>query len=159
MYADDHHTEAKYGATRQSWSRLSVRTVYAEIKASNPTATHSALIRLMANRMRDDGDVLLAAADYIVTNCAVAEADYKRRKGSPSSASTRERVTATVEAIKDQIMLLNLEMPNGKRMRFCTGTEMGKFGAAYQRIAKKVGTKLVGSVLSEQNVRALMEPR
>jgi hypothetical protein len=157
------HTDAKYAAVKQSWGRSSVRAAYAEIKTANPKARHSTLVRLMAERMLTDDDVLRAAADYIVTNCEEAEAGYVSRRNSTARrpptprAVLAEEVRTTVDAIKEQILLLNLEMPNGKRMRYCTGTEMGEFGKAYQRIAKKVGNKLVGSVLNETEVRKLMQ--
>jgi hypothetical protein len=149
----------KYGATRQSWSRTSIRVIYAEIKASKPKATHSILVRLLAERMREDDDALQAAADYVATNCEEAETGYARRqrKTPEQRAEVAQQITATAESIKQQLLLLNLEMPNGKRMRYCTGREMGNFGKAYQRIAKRVGGKLVGAVLDESGVRKLMQ--
>jgi hypothetical protein len=42
-------------------------------------------------------------------------------------------------------------------MRYCTGSEMEKFGAGYRAISRKVGkTKRVGEVLDEKGVQALM---
>jgi hypothetical protein len=148
----------KYGATRQSWSRTSIRVIYAEIKASKPKADHTILVKLLAERMREDDDALMAAADYIATNCEEAEIGYAKRQRSTPKQRTEiaEQIKATAETIKNQILLLNLEMPNGKRMRFCTGTEMGRFGKAYQRIAKRVGNKTVGAVLNEKEIRNLM---
>ena len=55
-----------------------------------------------------------------------------------------------------QIALLFLTMPNGKAMRYCTGTEMKDFGKSYERIAKRVGSKTVGEVLNEDEVQRLM---
>lgn len=56
-----------------------------------------------------------------------------------------------------RVRRLNQEMPNGKRMRYCTGREMATFGAGYQRIAKMVGPNaMVGSKLNEQQVRKAM---
>jgi hypothetical protein len=150
----------KYGATRQSWSRTSIRVIYAEIKANKPKATHAILVRLLADRMREDDDALMAAADYVATNCEEAEIGYAKRQRSATPerrAEIAEQVAATAESIKQQLLLLNLEMPNGKRMRYCTGREMGNFGEAYRRIAKRVGTKLVGAVLDETGVRKLMQ--
>jgi hypothetical protein len=70
----------------------------------------------------------------------------------------RQRETDMVERAKAQIMLLDLKMPNDKPMRDCTGAEMAKFGNRYQRIAEKVGkAKLVGAVLSEDQVRGIMK--
>lgn len=150
------------GATRQSWSRSSIRAVIFELQTDNPLVDHDALVKLLAERMRDDDDALIAAADYAVTAAENAQDGYsrggaRRRRSPQESARERAEIAAAVENIKSQILLLNLEMPNGKRMRYCTGAEMAKFGKAYERIAKKVGsTKMVASVLSEAQVRALM---
>jgi hypothetical protein len=151
----------KYAATRQSWSRTSIRVIYAEIKASKPKAEHNTLVKLLGERMREDDDALMAAADYVATNCEEAEIGYakRRQQSTPEKrAEVAKQIENTAEAIKNQILLLNLEMPNGKRMRYCTGREVGQFGSAYQRIAKRVGaTKLVGAVLDEAGVRKLMQ--
>jgi hypothetical protein len=55
-----------------------------------------------------------------------------------------------------QTILLDLVMPNGKAMRFCTGDEMAKFGTAYSIIAERVGSVLVGEILVESEVRGLL---
>jgi hypothetical protein len=48
-----------------------------------------------------------------------------------------------------ETVLLDLIMPNGVAMRYCSGTQMACFGTAYQAIAAKVGSALVGEVLLE----------
>lgn len=149
----------KLAATRQSWSRDSIRKIIAEIQAANPRAGHKQLVKLTAERMREDDDALIAAADYAVTAALNAQDDYRKRQSGRSQrerAQREARIEATAESIKNQILLLNLEMPNGKRMRYCTGGEMAAFGKGYARIAKKAGNKLVGQVLDEAGVRKLM---
>lgn len=149
----------KFGATRQSWSRTSIRVIYAEIKANKPKASHTTLVQLLGQRMREDDDALMAAADYVATNCEEANIGYVRRQQQTREkrADIAEQIASTVDAIKNQLLILNMEMPNGKRMRYCTGREVGKFGKAYQRIAKRVGSKLVGAVLDEAGIRKLMQ--
>ena len=41
--------------------------IFAEIKKANPKANHTTLVRLLADRMREDDDALLAACDYVAT--------------------------------------------------------------------------------------------
>jgi hypothetical protein len=152
-----HVTEAKYGAIRQSWSRDSIRAVFAAIKAAKPRANHTILVKLLAERMAEDDDARLAAADYIVTNFLGAEISYSRKRSARRTSEQIEQETAEAsENLTSQLLLLNLEMPNGKRMRHCTGNELAKFGKGYQRIASKVGAKRVGEVLDENEVRKLM---
>lgn len=68
-----------------------------------------------------------------------------------------EQLSTIVERVKQRVML-DLEMPNGKLMRDCTGAEMAKFGNRYQKIADQVGkAKTVGSVLSEEQVKQILQ--
>lgn len=156
------------GATRQSWEDNNLRVAIREIIAKHPKAKHDRLVQLLAAQMRDDDDLLLAAADYAVANAVVALNRNVAPEPAPPSVrhpvSEEEREQrkqerdTIVESIKSQILMLNLEMPNGKRMRYCTGAEMIKFGGAYQRIGRKVGAmKMVGSVLGEKEVRAFIK--
>ena len=152
------------GITRQSWSRDNIRVIWREIKEAHPKASLERLARILSERLRDDVDLLDAAADYIASNMEAALMRYGAKESAPvaprKTEAERQRGaatrTATVESIKQQIMLLNMEMPNGKRLRYCTGTEVLKFGDGFRRIGKKAGTKMVGSVLNENEVRALM---
>lgn len=89
--------------------------------------------------------------DYFTTN--------RSRGRDPLERSSHHiQQVELVESIKAQIVILNLTMPNGKSMRDCTGAEMAKFGNRYQRIAESVGKgKLVGDVLSEEDVRKIIK--
>jgi len=153
-------------ATKQTWRKNTVREIVAEIVSANPKATEGQLRREFRNAVRNDEDYFLAVADYSF-DAAFRALSVQRERQRPSAEDRAIRAAAaaanaaahakTVKGIQEQLLLLNLEMPNGKRMRFCTGEEMTKFGTAYQRIAKKVGkTKMVGQVLGEKEVRALM---
>lgn len=152
-----------HAATRQSWQRDSIRTTIAELRDANPQATEDRLIKLFAERMKEDDDLLNAAAEYAVINAvnSIARTTAVRQSAKPEERTARaQQQTMLVESIKEQIMILNTEMPNGKRMRWCTGAEMVKFGGAFQRIGKKVGsTNTVGSVMDEKQVRQIMAPK
>jgi hypothetical protein len=151
---------AKQASTHQSWQKDSVRAAVAELKNSHPSLDEAGLIQLFAERMKADDTLLSAAAEYVVILAvnSLQRAASVRSDGTADVQATRAVEREVVVAnIKEQIMLLNLEMPNGKRMRWCTGAEMEKFGGAYVRIGKKVGkTKMVGSELSEQQVREIV---
>lgn len=84
--------------------------------------------------------------------------DYERAPVTIAQRAERqEKVSAAATQIVNQISLLFLTMPNGKAMRYCTGREMEKFGKGYAKIAKRAGTKTVGEVLNEAEVRQLMD--
>ena len=143
----------------QSWHRDSIRQLVIALVDENPNTTDEHLIQMAIQRMREDEEWLMAAGEYAVMQ--TLNTMHARHRSSPVSSQQRAQASAErqtiVENIKQQIMLLNLEMPNGKRMRWCTGAEMEKFGGAFSRIGKKVGkSKTVGQVLSEEQVKSLM---
>jgi hypothetical protein len=55
-----------------------------------------------------------------------------------------------------ETVLLDLTMPNGIAMRYCSGTQMAGLGRAYEKIAERVGAAMVGEVMVEAEVRALL---
>lgn len=152
---------SKSAVTHQSWQKDSVRTAVACLREANPKASESRLVTLFAEKMREDESLLLAAAEYVVilaVNSIERSANARAVKAPERRAERAATQAAVVENIKEQVMLLNMEMPNGKRMRWCTGAEMQKFGGAFTKIGKKVGTtKTVGAVLDEKQVRQLLK--
>lgn len=151
-------------ATRQTWRGKTVRELLAEIIGTNKRADETTIRREFRERIKEDEDYFLAVADYAfdaawraLTSQRTAPTAEDRAIKAEQVATQAKEHARQVASIKDQILLLNLEMPNGKRMRYCTGAEMAEFGKAYAKIAKRVGsTKLVGSVLSEADVRKLL---
>jgi hypothetical protein len=150
-----------HAATRQSWaSAASMKELCLEIIRSHPSArkNEELLAKLFRERAENEREFLDAAVSYAVANTfnslqrAVKNQAVARRTTEETQAAAKVLIATATQAI-----LLNLEMPNGKRLRYCTGAEVGKFGAGYTKIAKKVGaTNMVGSVLNEQEVRKLM---
>jgi FtsZ-binding cell division protein ZapB len=73
-------------------------------------------------------------------------------------AAKREEREAKIQQGVDQIMLLNLEMPNGKRLRYCTREEVAKFNNGYARLVKKMKPRqMVGQAFNEDQVKAFMK--
>lgn len=153
-------------ATRQTWRKKTVRELLADIIRDAPNAGEEKLRRLFRDSVREDEEYFLATVDYAFDAALRALLNQQDRqpisaaKRAEQAAASAQRAAAhakVVKGIQEQILLLNQEMPNGKRMRFCTGAEMATFGEGYRRIAKKVGTKTVGTVLDEAQVRELMQ--
>jgi hypothetical protein len=56
----------------------------------------------------------------------------------------------TLDAISDQVLVavtLDMVMPNGKKLRDCTGTECIGFGQQFIRLGEHVGDRVVGEVV------------
>lgn len=101
-------------------------------------------------KLRNDSIVRHAAA-VVLFRTAVVDAEAKERRQASEPSSPKHRVERQQQELPD------LVMPNQKPMRLCSGGEMAGFGAAYQRIADKVGADcLVGEVLTNTEAEALM---
>jgi hypothetical protein len=149
--------------TRQTWRGKPVRELFAEIIAAHPGANETKLRREFQEAARADMEFLDAIIDYAfdaafrayqmqiekasVTVAARAAAAAKR-------ASDLKTHAARVEFIKEQVVLLNQEMPNGKRARNCTLDYMFRLGGAYRKVGKAGSQKLVGTVYDEPAYRA-----
>jgi hypothetical protein len=135
------------------------RDLVVDLIKSRPGDDRKALFEAFRQQLEEAGDDYRRAVewyffvnmhDYLVTNRNAHRDPVQRTE---AKAEQRERI----EAIKAQIVMLDLTMPNGKAMRECTGAEMAKFGNRFQKIAERVGkTKTVGAVLSEDDVRGIM---
>ncbi len=152
------------GATRARREMLDPINLVLRIMKNHPQADVDRICSLVRDALDGpDAKYQRCFNDYCTRNHfnRLVETSGHDRKESKRKESKRDETKKEEEKIlteiKRQVLLLNLEMPNGKRMRYCTGAEMERFGDAYRRIASKVGkTKMVGSVLSENEVRSLL---
>lgn len=148
--------------TRQTWRGKPVRELFAEIVAKNPDVSEEKLRKLFREAANADDEYLDAIIDYAFDAAFRA---YQNQQGrEPASArqkaSLAERKAAAakehaerVEYVKQQIILLNQEMPNGQRARNCTLDYMYRLGGAYRKIGKAGVRKLVGTVYNEEQYR------
>jgi hypothetical protein len=145
-----------------------IREIVAGLRRGHADA--SGLIDALTERLEHDHDALASASAFIVlallTGSETAEARRAtnqptevRRSSQPTIEQRRhrrEQARQEAKAIASRYML-DLLMPNGKRMKDCSGAEMRGFGVAYSRIGARVGwNRLVGDVLREAEVRTLL---
>lgn len=156
MHADTSRTGASF-LSKQAPDNP--RQMLIGILESNPELSKDDLFSAFCDELKEDENYQRAVDWYFFINMYEYLNTSRNRKPNPASrAAAKEEADAMVESIKIKIALLDLPMANGKAMRDCTGAEMAKFGNRYQRIAEKVGkAKLVGSVLSEDQVKAIMK--
>jgi hypothetical protein len=107
----------------------------------------------------EDEAVARAVAAFVVERLAAAAS---RRRVMPSAKERAAHQVAEKKAVKEiaakvkETVLLDLVMPNGVAMRYCSGTRMADFGKAYEKIAERVGAAMVGEVMVEAEVRELL---
>ena len=167
---DTEHEVGTLAATRQTWKSVSVRDIFIEVIEANPDAGEDKLRRKFRALVESDADYLNAVADYAFDNALNAH----RKHAAAQSAAARAQKAAVraeraqvvahdarvhadrVEYVKQQIILLNQEMPNGKRMRFCTLDYIYNLGGAYKRLGERGSQKLVQDKYNEDQLRARM---
>jgi hypothetical protein len=84
------------------------------------------------------------------TRRAVTVAD--RAASKARVAKVQEELAASIRPF----IWLEMEMPNGKKLRHCTGAELAKFGGAFTEMSKHLKpTQVVDRHLSEADLRAI----
>jgi hypothetical protein len=149
-------------ATRR---HIDVCEVVEELRRQSPRAGADRIAALLAKRIEEDHHLLVSASRFIAEKLLAAAATARQRQRAAPSPTQRaerriaERAEATKIAAKvKETLLLDLLMPNGVPMRFCSGTQMAGFGKAYAKIGETVGDAMVGEVLVEHQVRELLRP-
>jgi hypothetical protein len=143
------------GATRLSWSQFGPRDLLAQLADEHPKASRERLRQLFSDAVRADDRWLDGCVEYAFTNSINALENQRVRDARQPAARPSDVAKKMVpEAMK--VLLLNMEMPNGKRLRYCTGREVAKFGSFYTKIAKKAGAKRIGEVYDEAQLRAAL---
>lgn len=148
--------------TRQTWRGKPVRELFAEIIAKEPQGGEDRLRRRFREEAMADPEYLEAIIDYafdaawrayerqveIIPPTAQQKAQAAEKRAAELKAHAEK-----VEYVKEQIILLNQEMPNGKRARYCTLDYMYRLGGAFRRVGKQGSQKLVGTVYDETEYR------
>lgn len=158
-----HEETARRGSTFNSRrSKTNPRELLISMIEADPGADKDILFSRFLSAVREDDEYLDPVVRYFFIN-VYQQLDSAKRRAQKSPQQREAEAKQQDEAVQQivtaatEIIILNQEMPNGKRLRNCTGRECAKFGGFYGRIAKKVGpTKRVGEVLDEKQVRALL---
>ena len=121
------------------------------------------LAKALVDTLLDDRDLLLDVARFVIEKiAAIAETRQRMSRAAPSPRERAARKVSEQAAVKEivgkvkEMVVLDLIMPNGVALRFCSGTQMAGFGRAYGKIAERVGDAMVGEVLVESEVKALL---
>jgi len=140
--------------------KTNMRVIVERLQLEHPGAGENGLVDLLVERLQHDRVLLEAAARYVIKTAVPARLDARLQLRTPSpehKAREKAAMRTAASAVAAQVVMLNLLMPNGRRMAMCTGAEMSKFGKAYERIAERAGDNLVGDALTEAEVRALLQ--
>ena len=152
------------GPVPSTCRHVDVCQVVRELRHSNPRMPEDRLAELLAERVEEDHHLLVDACRVVVRQTPIRDAERSQQRQSRKApaaqrATRQEAEKAAVRQVAEKVrtvVLLDLLMPNGTAMRYCSGTQMAGFGKAYEKIAERAGEALVGEVLLEKDVRELL---
>jgi hypothetical protein len=153
------YSEVHYGATRKSYMK-STRELAIQLMEENPTASRNKLARLYREACEDDPGYMEAVFAYASENdLNFAQKELLRRaQDAESTAKDRaneqeavtEQLTESFDKIVERgsealrkVVLLNLKMPNGKKLRHCTWN-MSRGPVASSRCSRSESRRWVG---------------
>lgn len=153
------HLKTGAAVTRRTAKANPLETLVQLIEA-DPTADDTRLFRKWLDVVDADDDQRRAALHHTFKNYMTAlERDRRKPKASTASRLTtaqRSEAVAEIKAKAASILLLDLVMPNGKKARYCKGTEVVRFGGKWVEAGKKAGKDMLGKVFNESQLRKLM---
>lgn len=163
------------GAKRSKWRTTNFWELYRRVSNDNPKADRATIDELFWEEVEDEKDYLRAIVQYAADNAfrslndkrdkqtrAPDEPEARRRSAKEKKAQTAKAVSGVKDKLKQRvvdearILLLKLEMPNGKTLGQCTGAECGQFKGWFAQLEKVVpARKRVADQFSEDQLWAL----
>jgi len=145
---------SKQGATLLARNAIAnPRKVLLDLIEAHPNYSKARLFERFRHLVEDDDDLRMEVEWYFFNNCYGKAMQVKRN----GNGCHKSRIEEAANAIVRQIVVLDLMMPNGKKMRDCTGPEMRRFGTRFTAIADAVGRKKVGDVLDDEKARKILK--
>lgn len=156
---------AQLGATANSRSaQKNPLDVLRKLRDADRTGSASKVLERWKKEIVGDDDLLDAALVYAGTNYWHRLEDDERRermltqqrKGREQSKAQQQQKTLELTQQIRQIVLLDLELPNGKKLRDATFADCKKAGGWFLRVSKKGRPQqIVGVALTEEQLRAI----
>jgi hypothetical protein len=149
------------GHTRSTWRDEShLRGLLLNLLRNHPEEERSELEKLYLAKAKGGNFRARPANEALIDEALlrVFDNDFGRLQ-TPARPQRRKAVPLSDEDIAAaeqrfaKIILLDMVMPNGKKMRDCTGGEMTQFGGWYIKVGERVGIDgIVGNELNEKQV-------
>lgn len=148
-----------YGAKVQSWRRANPRNLLRCLMEENPKSGKDEIFRKFRSELkgRNRDDLISSIVEYWLTN------NYHSL--IPKDKTSREKRRSDIDQMKSsmkvnavKMVLMDLPMFNGKRLRDCTGKDCRKAGGWLTKIASMINAKdIVGQVMSESDLRRIFK--
>jgi hypothetical protein len=163
-----HIDPGTYGAKRATWRTINPRSLLFQLIQDHKRADEQQWRELFWKEVQEDSDYLHAIVEYwldhnIRSLMERSDPQLQRSQQKQKRFQQRQAMTAAAKAglqerieTEARIVLLALEMPNGKPLGQCTGEECKAFGGWFRKIGAQVPAKTqVAAVLSENQLKKL----
>lgn len=170
------------GANYQTWLENNLRPMLKRIVDANPTADEAQIRKLLRKQVDKDpcrDDYHDGVWGYWVRNnlrsyldpapaprkglrpASAAELAVRQKDFDKTFAETKTAIAAQIDR-SAKLVLLDMVLPNGKKLRHATGSDCKafapKFGIWFGNIARKLKPgDVVGKVLTEKEVREIYD--
>ena len=154
------------GAFRQTWRKGNPRSLLKTMMEKTPKADAAVIYRMFWDEIEDDKELLRNIVGYWLDHNYQSLRQASEPAPPPHMVETERQNAQTVVRerlhqrirYETRIVLLDLIMPNDKRLGDCTGAECGRFGGWLFQLSKKVpANKTVSNILSEDEVYKLWQ--
>lgn len=145
------------GAKRQTWKKANPRELLKQI-VEETTSEDKAYDEFVA---AIDGDraMMEAIIEYWFANnyrSLTYQPTYEPREATKRREQMADRAATIIKTRAEQMVLLEMTMPNGKTLAECTGKEVANFGTKFLALSKAVRPNEKIGTLSEIEVRRFL---
>ena len=150
------------GAKRQSWKHDNPRETLISIIDEHPNAAKEKLLEIFTQAVLEKGRraLLETIIEYWFANNlhSLLNSDSQLRKqfSNPQIAKIKQQIRERIK-IAAGIVLMDMIMPNKKRLRDCSGAECAAVGGWLSIVATRMPpSAIVGKTFNEQEMRAML---
>jgi hypothetical protein len=150
------------GAKRQSWKHDNPRDVLKNIIEKNSRAAKEELLGIFTQTMFEKGNRALieTVIEYWFANnlnsLLHSDSSLRDQFTRPRVAKIKEQIRERIKIAAD-VVLMDMIMPNKKRLRDCNGTECAAVGGWLSIVATRMPpSAIVGKTFSEQDIRGML---
>jgi hypothetical protein len=150
------------GAKRQSWSHDNPRDVLKSIIEQNGRAAKEELLEIFTRTLFEKGNRALmeTVIEYWFANnlhsLLNSDSNLREQFTKPQVSKIKEQIRERIK-IAAGVILMDMIMPNKKKLRDCSGTECAAVGGWLSIVATRMPpSATVGKTFSEQDLRGML---
>lgn len=150
------------GAKRQSWKHDNPRDVLKNVIEKNGRSSKEELLRIFTQTIFEKGNRALieTVIEYWFANnlnsLLNSDSQLREQFSKPQISKIKEQIRERIK-IAAGVVLMDMIMPNKKRLRDCSGAECAAVGGWLSVVATRMSpSAIVGKTFSEQDMRGML---